>query len=111
MLAPGKNYINTEIRLTASFVDSDGDAVDPDTVTFKTYSPQGLVASYVYGTDSEVQKASTGNYTADVTPDKAGRWHFRWETTGTGTVLALEGDFIIQRSPFFDCVDTGYPFP
>jgi hypothetical protein len=111
MLAPGKYYINTEIRLTASFVDSAGDAVDPDTVTFKTYSPSGQIASYVFGTDSAVQKASTGNYTADITPDKAGRWFYRWETTGTGTVLALEGNLIVQASPFFDCADTGYAFP
>ena len=101
MLEPGKIYVETELRLTAAFTDSSGTAVDPDTVTFKTFSPSRTSASYVYGTDSEVQKASTGNYTADITPDQAGRWSFRWETTGTGKKIALEGDFIVQKSVFF----------
>jgi hypothetical protein len=108
MLEPGKIYVETELRLTASFVNSSGVAVDPDTVTFKTHSPSGDDATYVYGTDSEVQKASTGNYTADIVPTEAGRWRFRWKTTGTGTVIALEGDFIVKKSAFFDDPQTDY---
>jgi len=102
MLTPGKFYVNTELRLEASFETDDGTAVDPDTVKFRTYAPSGAKATYTYGDDSEVQRTSTGNYTADIVPDEAGRWHYRWETTGTGTKIALEGDFIIQQSAFFD---------
>jgi len=108
VLEPGKIYVETELRLTASFTDSDGDPVDPDTVTFKTCSPSGNKAAYVFGTDSEVQKASVGNYTADIVPDKAGRWHFRWETTGTGKAVKLEGDFVVKKSAFFDDPLTDY---
>jgi hypothetical protein len=112
MIEPGRYFIGGEVRITASFVDSSGDPVDPDTVTFRTCSPNNTKASYVYGTDSEVQKTSTGNYTADFTPDKAGRWFYRWETTGTGTKIAIEaGDLIVQRSPFFDSTDTAYIIP
>ena len=102
MLAPGKYYNGTEIRLTIAFTDSSGDAVDPDTVTFSTFSPCSTKADYVYGTDSEVQKASTGNYTADISPDESGRWYYRWETTGTGKKIVKEGSFVIQDSKFVD---------
>lgn len=108
MLEPGKIYVETELRLTASFTDSDGDPVDPDTVTFKTCSPSGTKAAYVFGTDSEVQKASVGNYTADIVPDKAGRWHIRWETTGTGATVAIEDNFVVKKSAFFDDPLTDY---
>lgn len=102
MLAPGKIYINTELRLTVTFRDDDGTLVDPDTVVIRTMSPCGTEATYTYATDDEVQKSSTGIYTADITPDEAGRWHFRWQTTGTGKTTALEGDFIVQNSVFYD---------
>ena len=110
MLEPGKIYINTELRLRASFQDSTGSPVDPDTVKFLTRSPYGRTVTYVYGTDAQVQRASTGIYTADFTPEEAGRWHYRWETTGTGTKIALEGDFIVQKSAFFNSppLDYGY---
>lgn len=108
MLEPGKYFNGTEIRLTIAFTDDDGDFVDPDTVTFKTCSPSGVISSYVYGTDSEVQKASTGNYTADISPDQGGRWFYRWESTGTAKKLAKEGNFVVQLSPFIDGVNTGY---
>ena len=105
---PGKYYVNTVVRLTVNFEEDDGDDVDPTTVTFKTMSPSWVETSYVYGTDDEVQKASVGNYTADVTPDEAGRWRFRWETTGTGTTIAVEGDFLVQYSAFYDDVFSDY---
>jgi len=102
MRTPGKFYVNTVMRLEATFENDDGTAVDPDTVKFRTYAPSGATATYTYGDDDEVQRESTGNYTADITPDEAGRWHYRWETTGTGTTIALESDFLIQESAFFD---------
>jgi hypothetical protein len=100
MLKNGRLYPNTVLQLTIAFTDTDGVAVDPDTVVFKLCSPCGVITSYTYGTDSEIQKASTGNYTADVTPDRGGRWFFRWETTGP--VFATEDSFIVINSPFYD---------
>jgi hypothetical protein len=100
MLYPGKIYPETTLRLTVSFTDENGNAVDPTTVTFSSSSPGGTLTSYVYDTDDEVGKASTGNYYADIVPDESGRWHFRWKTTGSGTAIATEGDFIVQASKF-----------
>jgi hypothetical protein len=102
MLAPGKHYINSPIALTANFQSAAGSDVDPTTVTIRVMDPWGTETSYVYGTDDEVVKDSVGDYTATITPDSAGRWHFRWQTTGTNLVIASEGDFLVQDSPFFD---------
>lgn len=103
MLAPGRLYIDGELRLTATFRDEDAALVDPDTVTFETYSPCNVRTTYVYTTDEEVTRLSAGSYAADITPDEAGRWRFRWVTTEPGS--AIEGDFLVQESPFATCAD------
>lgn len=98
MLAPGKLYVNTTLRLTTAFRDQNGVLVDPVTVRFKTRSPCCTERTYVYLTNAEVSKISTGRYAAEIQPDETGRWHFRWETV-TPT-FATEGDFLIQDSRF-----------
>lgn len=102
MLTPGLNYPGTSLRIEVQFADASGTAIDPDTVTFKTYSPCGQSVTYVYDTDAEVGRSAAGAYYADIEPGEAGVWFFRWETTGTGTVFATEGRFNVQRSPFVD---------
>ena len=108
MQSPGRIYPGTSLRRTVDFVDSSCDAVDPDTVTFMLYSPCGTITSYVYGTDSEVQRSAAGSYYADFVPDVAGRWKLRWETTGTGTTIAKEDSFVVQDSPFVDTPPSDY---
>ncbi len=103
MLSPGKIYVNTVLRLTVSFTDEDGVAVNPTTVTFKLMSPCCCGStSYEYGVDANITRPSTGNYIAEIQPDEAGVWSWRWETTGTGTTVANEGTFNVQRSRFYD---------
>lgn len=99
MLSPGKHYVNSPIRLTVNLGDAAGNDIDPTTVVFKTIDPAGGEESYTYGTDSELTRINTGDYAADITPDSAGRWLFRWETTGGA--IALEGDFLVQDSVFY----------
>jgi hypothetical protein len=111
MQTPGKKYAGTVIRETVTFTNAAGTAVDPDTVTFKTCSPSGQKASYVYLTDSNVGKSATGSYYADFTPDKTGRWFYQWSTTGDGTTVVEEGDVLIQSSPFLDYVEEAYIIP
>lgn len=111
MFKPGRYYNGTTINIPVSFTDSNGDAVDPDTVTFKTCNPNGTIGSYAYGTDAEITKISTGNYNAEIVPDKGGRWFFRWESTGTGKATVREGDFLIQVSPFVDITEQAYVLP
>lgn len=102
MLTPGRYYPGSPIRHTITFTDESGAGVDPSTVTFKAYSPCGREYSFVYGTDDEVQKTTTGNYYAEITPEEAGDWLYRWQTTGTGTTYAEEGRFNVNHSPFYD---------
>ncbi len=102
MLAPGLIYPGSEIDLTASFTDQNGNAVDPDTVKLRLMSPERTETLFTYGSSTELTRPDAGHYVCVVKPNKAGRWWYRWETTGTNTVLANEGDFLVQRSPFFD---------
>ncbi len=100
MLKNGRVAPGTPFEVTCTFQTSDGDPIDPVTVTLKTVSPCGEQRSYVYGTDLEVQRTSAGLYTGMITPDRSGRWHFRWESTGTSTTTAIEDSFIVQKSAF-----------
>jgi hypothetical protein len=102
MLSPGKNYYGSPMRVETCFEDSTGTLVDPDTVTFKTMSPSGTETSYVYLTDTEIGRSSSGIYYCDFTPNASGRWHYRWESTGDGLSVAHEGSFVIQRSAFYE---------
>ena len=107
-IRPGKYYVDTTMRIEATFTEDDGDLVDPTTVTFKTMSPTRVETTYVYGTDDEMQRLSAGRYSADIVPDESGRWHYRWITTGTGKAIVMEGDFLVQYSVFVDENDVGY---
>lgn len=102
MLTPGRHYVNTTIRLAVNFQDDDGTDIDPSTVTFKSYSPSGVTASLVYLTDAEVVRLNTGDYAVDFVPDESGRWFYRWSSTGAGTSIAIEGNFLVHPSVFYD---------
>lgn len=106
MLTPGKHYIDSPIRLSVNFQDDAGNDYDPTTVKIRVFDPLGTETEYIFGTNSEIQKSSVGDYTADITPDQPGRWHFRWQTTGA--VIAVEGDFLVQDSAFYEGASTGY---
>ena len=107
-MTPGKNYVNSPLRLTINLQNASGVDTDPDTLTLKLRAPSGVETSYAYLADDEIQKTDAGDYTADITPDEAGRWLYRWETTGTATTIADEGDFLVQYSAFYDTWLTDY---
>jgi hypothetical protein len=111
MLTPGRLYPGSPIRLTTIFTNSADTEIDPTTVSFRLFTPsrsEFTGSPFVYGTDDEVGKSSTGNYYADVTPDESGRWYYRWESTGSGTTIAEEGFFLVQWSPFYEPTSTAY---
>lgn len=74
---------------------------DPTAVTAKVLSPDGLlVASYVYGSDNELVKDSTGVYHVDVDVNDPGPWTVRFQ--GTGAVVAADEVTIdVVASPFY----------
>lgn len=104
MLAPGKIYVNSVVRVPGLFVDSEDVLTNPSLVTFKTRSPCGGLTTYAYGTDEEITNASAGSYVATIYPGEAGVWHYRWEVSGPDTTTAVEGRFNVLWSPFYaDC--------
>jgi hypothetical protein len=102
MLKNGRLYPGNTMQVSVTLVDDSGNAIDPDTIVFKTYDPCGRTQTYTYGPDPEVTRSSAGIYVAEITPDKAGRWNCRWETTEP--VFTTEDSFIVLTSPFSsDC--------
>ena len=84
-------------RLQATFKDINQALTDPTTVTFKMVEPDGAVTTYVFGTDSELVKDSTGVFHVDWPITKQGR--HSWSMAGTGTVAQKEeGEFYVKRS-------------
>lgn len=109
---PGRIYPGSSRRVTGTFTDGDGVAVDPDTVTFKLRDPCGSETSYVYLTDGEVQKADTGSYYADIILTSPGRWFYRWEAADDSAVdiaAIEEGNLLVQDSKFYDGWSSDYP--
>lgn len=107
-LVPGRIYVESTVRIPVNYEDASHADTDPDTVTFKLYSPSGVVSTYVYGTDAEINRSSVGDYYIDVVPTESGRWFYRWVSTGTFKASAVEGTFVVQASPFFDQITDAY---
>lgn len=76
---------------------------DPTTVKFTAKSPHGTLTTYVYPTDTEIVKESTGKYKIDFQPDKVGTWHYRFEGTGTAKGVS-EGCIQIVKSCVVDSI-------
>jgi len=86
--------VGDKVRMSAAFTSS-GAATDPTGLTFKIKVPAGTVTTYVYGTDAELVKDSTGNYHVDFTVAASGRHVYRF--AGTGVVTAAgESNFEVR---------------
>jgi hypothetical protein len=89
------------VRLSASFrALATGALTDPTTVTFKTkVGESGAVTTYVYGTDAELVKDSTGVFHVDLPFTQAGTHYYRF--VGTGAVkAAVEDELEVEPSQF-----------
>jgi hypothetical protein len=93
--------VGDQVRLTATFADSDAAPADPTTVTClvkRRYQIVPTTTTYTY--PDTITKASTGVYYIDVVPSDEGIWDYRWVATGT-VVAAEEGSFNVPDSQFF----------
>ena len=89
------NRVGNKIRLTCSFTNLAGTATDPTTVTFKIREPDGTITTYIYGTDAEVVKSSTGVFYVEWILAQGGLTLYAF--IGTGTVTArYEGSFFVE---------------
>lgn len=90
---------DSQVRLTATFKNSSGTVTDPTTIKVKYKTPAGVETTKTYVTDAEVVRSSTGIYYIDLTLTQTGRWHYRWE--GTGTIIATsEASLDVDASQF-----------
>lgn len=81
------------VRVSTSpgFKNSAGALADPTAVSVRWRAPDGTETTWVYLTDGQVVKDSTGLYHADIPTTLAGRHYFRWK--GTGAVAAAEESY------------------
>src|SRR5690606_31478154 len=94
-------YVGTAETVTATFTSvSSGDKVDPTTVTAGVRSEGGTLTEYVYNTDPEVVRDSTGVYHINVTPDSDGTWTVAFK--GTGTAVVVNQDTFTAIPSIFD---------
>ena len=86
------------VKCTGTFTTEAGDAQDPTGVRFVFETPAAQVTEYVYGTDVQVVKDSTGIYHVNLdTTDKPGTWKYRFYSTGTGQ-SAAQAKFKVTRA-------------
>lgn len=82
------------VRLSFAF-DEDGDPFDPTDVKVSVRRPGGKVKTYVYGTDAEVVKDSTGRYHLNLLCHLAGLWHYRGFVETSGEQCADEQQIVV----------------
>lgn len=93
------NYtLGNVIKLAANFKANSAD-VDPTTITFKLKDPLGVITTYIYGTNAELVKESTGDYYVHYTPLVEGRHTYRF-SSGTTYIAAEESTFDVVESQF-----------
>lgn len=75
-------------RFSITFTDITAAPADPTIVTAFITEPDGVVTAYVYLTDAELVKDSTGVYHVDWTFAKAGRHKIK--LSGEGSLVSAE---------------------
>jgi hypothetical protein len=83
------------VRLRGEFTDAlTGAAINPDQVKFRLRAPDGSVTEYAHPSANVVQ-TSTGKYHVDWPADKAGRYTYRFFSTGNG-MASKDRVFVVQ---------------
>lgn len=99
--------IGDQIKCAVAFLNESGVAADPTSVTGRFVNPSGGGDTYVYGTDAELVKASTGNYYFYVPVPlnrlSRGVWAYRFESTDSAgaALVAEEEEFEVRASVFY----------
>ena len=89
-----RNRLLQELNETITVDDA---ATDPTALTFRHKDPAGTLTAFVWGTDSELVRDSTGTFRVDLILADSGRHHYRWEATGSAHV-AEEASFDVRTS-------------
>lgn len=87
-------HIGDAIQLKNTFTVS-GTNTDPTTVSLEVRDPSGNTDTYTYA-GATITKDATGKFSKIITFDEAGWWTYEW--TGTGAVIAVEGNKILVKA-------------
>lgn len=80
------------VRARNTYTDpSTGVVTDPTTVQVEVRSPDGTTATYLYGTDVELTKVSTGVYQMLIQMAQTGTYRWYW-TAGTADGPSVDYD-------------------
>lgn len=90
-------HIDDLRRLTAAFTVASV-ATDPSTLMFIMREPDGTETPYVYGTDAELVKDSTGNFHVDWPITQAGRHLYRWVGTGAAAEAGQAEFYALRKT-------------
>ncbi len=101
---PADFEIQQLVRLEALFANRAGTPIDPTNVYLLIKTPQpngGEYFEYVYNSgDNVIVRLGVGSFYANFTPLVAGKFEYRWESSGTGQA-AEESSFTVDGSPFY----------
>ena len=91
--------VGDKAHVTGEFTDplNDNAYVDPTAVFLSVKDPSANVVTYTYSV-SGITKDATGQYSADIDIDEAGRWYYRWYSTGTGQAAEWKS-FLAEANP------------
>lgn len=93
----GVFQVGDKVRLSAAFSDINEAAADPGGVLCKVREPDGTVTTYIYGTDADLVKDSTGHYHLDFLTTQSGRHRYGFYGITSGQAVA-ESEFRVQPS-------------
>lgn len=78
-----KILTNQTIRILARIRNSDGDLVDPQSISFELKKPgDENYTVYTIATEIGITNESTGIYYIDLDLDQPGKWKYSWFTYG-----------------------------
>ena len=90
--------VGDKVTITGTFKQS-GSETDPAAVHGHFKGPSDSAQTdYIYGTDAELTKSSTGVYTFDISIDEKGEWWYRMDDNDTN--VATEGFFFVRDPQF-----------
>lgn len=92
--------VGDSVRITGTWTNAAGTAVDPAGVFAAYRDPSGNTTTLTYGVDAELVKDSTGVYYVDVDADEAGWWHYRFYSTGEGKAASKPLAFVVAVATF-----------
>jgi hypothetical protein len=89
------------VRLRAEFRDDLNVLTDPDALTFKCKpAGGGDLIEYIYGTDNELVRESTGKFYVHQTVETAGTWFYKYRAVKNSLVETIEREFVVEGSQF-----------